>query len=595
MSSLALLLISLQSITAIAGDGLNSQGEFSCSPSETWKFSNLIEPEFIESFELGLKNKMSPVQSFSEAIAYRKMASVDEAKAFSEYWISRSLHRAGLSHIAGFGWSVTAAREVNPRTEGAQRASLECLLEIRDKNPTLDIPEAVFERLKDYPESAVRTRAAGLWARRLISEDYKNPKIESAIALIQAGSPDLSLTQATLEMQKKSYAKAITLLKSFLANKKLPDHLNRYQESASILLSRALYSTGKYADAAVELKKISRSSNELAAAITELAWAHLKAEHLGEAVGAGISLQSGGMKRTFAPEGLMVMAMALNELCQYPEAIKAISLYKKQYEQTFKWLEANHNQTHDWYRLALDFIQKKSSLPPAVVSEWIRSPAFISRQEEINLLIREKEFATKLQKSGATELTAQGNQILAHIQKIRPKVISTLETLKADDTLPEGLRRELASLKDEINHYERLRKGAGPWKMILANHMKRAPKIQEKLVKEINEYIRDKTSRMFSLLDEITDNLQLIEVEIYSGASQDIVWQNAHPDYKKKAKQINESNESEKPSTAWNWGKVEGGLEGQEEVWEDEVGSFKADIVNNCSSREKYMKLRAQK
>lgn len=594
MIALLILLVSSPS-TPAADDGLNSRGEFSCSPSESWKFSEFIEPEFIESFELGLKNKMSPVQSFSEAIAYRKSGSHDEAKAFAEYWISRSLHRAGLSHIAGFGWSVTAAREVNPRTEGAQRASLECLLEIRDKNPTLEIPNNVFERLKDYPESSVRTRAAGVYARRLIAADPKDPKIESIIALMQPDSLDLTLSRGMLELHRKSYAKAISQLKSFLANKKFPEHLIRYQEPAIILLSRALYSTGKYAEAATELKKISKSSNELAQTITELAWAHLKAEHLGEAVGAGISLQSGGMKRTFAPEGLMVMAMALNELCQYPEAIKVISLYKKQYEHTFKWLEANHNQTHDWYRLALDFIQKKSTLPPAVVSEWIRSPAFISRQEEINLLIREKEFATKLQKSGAQELIAQGNQILAHIQKIRPKVISTLETLKADDTLPENLRRELASLKDEINHYERLRRAAGPWKMILANHMKRAPKIQEKLVKEINDYIRDKTSRMFSLLDEITDNLQLIEVEIYSGASQDIVWQNAHPDYKKKARQLNESNESEKPSTAWNWGKVDGGLSGQEEVWEDEVGSFKADIVNNCSSREKYMKLRAQK
>lgn len=577
-----------------AAEEVFSIADSACTLSESWKFGDSLEPEFIQTFEIGQKNKLSPVQSFSEAIAYRKMANGDEAKSFAEYWISKSLHRAGLVHIAQFGWSVVAAREVNPRTEGVQRAALECLLVVRDKNPTIEIPSQVFDRLKDYPASAVRSRAAGVWARQIIGSNATNSNLDDVIKLITPNSEEHLLVTGMQEIQRKSFPQAISKLKLFLAHKKLPEHLEKFREPAQILLSRAYYSTGKYQDAATELKKISRSSNELAQSLTELAWAHLKAENYTDAVGTGISLQSAGMKRTFSPEGLMVMSMALNELCQYPEAIKAISLYKKQYEKAFHWLEQNHNANLNWYGLALEFLQKKSQIPPNVVSEWIRGPGFITRQEEINLLIKEKDYAAKLQKSGATELAEMATQILAHIQKVRPKVISTLETLKADDTLPESLRRELSSLRDEINHYERLRKGAGPWKKILANHMKRAPKIQEKLVREINDQIADKTKRMFTILDEITDNLQLIEVEIYSGASQDIVWQNAHPDYKQKAKQIDDQSQGKKASTDWNWGKVEGGLSGQGEVWEDEVGSFKADVVNNCASKEKYMQIRAQ-
>ncbi|MCM0606406.1 MAG: hypothetical protein KA715_09980 [Xanthomonadaceae bacterium] len=577
-----------------AAEEFYSHAESPCTLSESWKFGEALEPEFVQSFEVGLKNKLSPVQSFSEAIAYRKMGGSDEARSFAEYWISKSLHRAGLTHIAQFGWTVIAAREVNPRTEGIQRASLECLLVVRDKNPTIEIPQQIFDRLKDYPPSPTRSRTAGVWARQIIASPSSNQNLEEVMKLITPNSEEFQLVSGMSELAKKSYSQATIKLKAFLANKKLPEHLDRFKESASILLSRAYYTTGKYQDAVHELKKISRSSNELAQSLTELAWAHLKAENYTDAVGTGISLQSAGMKRTFSPEGLMVMSMALNELCQYPDAIKAISLYKKQYEKAFKWLEKNHNENLNWYQLALEFLQKKSEIPPNVVTEWIRGPGFITRQEEINLLIKEKEFAAKLQKSGAAELNDMGTQILIHIQKIRPKVISTLETLKADETLPEGLRRELNSLREEINHYERLRKGAGPWKKILANHMKRAPRIQEKLVREINDQMADKTKRMFTILDEITDNLQLIEVEIYSGASQDIVWQNAHPDYKGKAKQIDDQNQSKKTSTDWNWGKVEGGLSGQGEVWEDEVGSFKADVVNNCASKEKYMQIRAQ-
>lgn len=590
--SIFILILTLSGRIYAAEDSF-SRAESACTLSETWKFGEALDPEFIESFEVGLKNKLSPVQSFSEAIAYRKMANGDESRTFAEYWISRSLHRAGLVHIAQFGWSFIASREVNSRTEGVQRAALECLLEVKDKNPTIEIPKAVFDRLKDYPASTVRSRAAGALARQLIASGEKDSKLDDVIKLINPASEEFYLVTGMAEIQKKSYQKAISAFKAFLINKKFPEHLERYIESAHILLSRAYYTTGKYPEAVTELKKISRSSNELAQSLTELAWAHLKAENFADAVGTGISLQSAGLKRTFSPEGLMVMAMALNELCQYPEAIKAISLYKKQYEKAYKWLEKNHNENLNWYQLALEFLQKKSQVPPNVVSEWIRGPGFITRQEEINLLIKEKEYAAKLQKAGASELSAMATQILAHIQKVRPKVISTMETLKADDTLPENLKRELISLRKEINHYDRLKKGAGPWKKILANHMKRAPKLQERLVREINTQIADKTQRMFTVLDEITDNLQLIEVEIYSGASQDIVWQNAHPDYKQKAKEIAEQS-AKKANTDWNWGKSEGGLSGQSEVWEDEVGSFKADVLNNCSNREKYIQLKAQ-
>ena len=61
---------------------------------------------------------------------------------------------------------------------------------------------------------------------------------------------------------------------------------------------------------------------------------------------------------------------------------------------------------------------------------------------------------------------------------------------------------------------------------------------EKKLVARINADLDARTLRMLDQLEEIAENVQLIEIEIYNGASHDIIWQNAHPDYKEIAKKM---------------------------------------------------------
>ncbi|MGZ3688034.1 MAG: hypothetical protein ACXVBW_07030, partial [Bdellovibrionota bacterium] len=103
----------------------------------------------------------------------------------------------------------------------------------------------------------------------------------------------------------------------------------------------------------------------------------------------------------------------------------------------------------------------------------------------------------------------------------------------------------------------------------------------------INEDLRARTRHMKAQLDEITENLQLVDAEIFQGASGDIVWQNAHPDYQQVAARI--TKEANKPQNNWDWGRAPSSAG---EIWEDELGSFQADLFDNCSSKEKYLALR---
>jgi hypothetical protein len=147
---------------------------------------------------------------------------------------------------------------------------------------------------------------------------------------------------------------------------------------------------------------IRKSSNELAAALSEQAWAALMAFKLGDAIGAALNLGAGGMRKTFAPEGPMVMAMALNELCQYPESVSAIQAFRKSYESSFRWLSAWAARREPLYPKAAAYLRRQEGAPVRVAGEWVRSPLFLASQDEINLALGERASAAAMARAGAS-------------------------------------------------------------------------------------------------------------------------------------------------------------------------------------------------
>src|SRR5262249_10091304 len=105
-----------------------------------------------------------------------------------------------------------------------------------------------------------------------------------------------------------------------------------------------------------------------------------------------IALQSGGLRTTFAPEALMDAAMALNELCLFPESLQMIQTFRKSYERSYHWLKDHvgknaPKRSEHLYPLALGYLKgdNKKEVPERVASEWIRSPIFQARQQSINV------------------------------------------------------------------------------------------------------------------------------------------------------------------------------------------------------------------
>ena len=584
-----------------------SKADKACTPSEKWTFSDEISGEWREEWSKFLSGSSSPVRGFSEALGLRRQFASGEPKFFAEYWISRALLQGKLHHIAYAGFTKIASydpKEIGAEAHGIQTAAIDCLNRIYELYPSFSVSKAVQGNLKTLISNP-DTRKEPLWefaqnaVRVQLAEGAPKSQVMETMALLKGAGAYESFAQGLYSARHSSHKAAIKELNSFLNNPAIPAVLSKFTDHARLLLARSLYTVGKYNEAGLELQKMKKSSNELATALSELSWAFLMDEKLREAIGTAMNLQAGGLRHTFAPEAPMVMAMALNELCQYPESIRAIDQFKKHYEKPYRWLAKWKSEQTDVYPMAVKFLKKELKVPDRVGTEWVRSPIFISHQDEINLIFKEKTASESLGKSGSAEQKQLGASIKAMAAALKPKIKTARASLKPGQMLPKSIINDLVKLKEQMAHYRRVRTAAAPWHTILGNHNKNLPGLQKGLVTRMNKHLADKNIKMLSQIEEIAENNQLIEIEIYNGASQDIIWQNAHPEYKKMAQQMNTDRKENSAEKVWDWGRAPAQIDDDEgdkvEVWEDELGSFKANLYDNCSSKEKYLAIKRRR
>jgi len=605
---LCVLLLSKEAMAAQSPQAkLSASGDRVCTANERWLFDNsAIKPDTVQVFENFLGKRLQPVQGFAEAMALRKTAGSaesNEMKFFAEYWISRSLLEGKLVHIAYNGFVSIVSRPLTPETAGVQLAALECLEQIYYQYPAVSLPADLGPKMEEYLNYAtafkkkeVVWQSTGILFRSKIADETPSQQYYNSIIKLLAGSGvHENFAKALWAAKQAKHKETVALLEKFLRNTSIPPSLKRYVDYAQIILARSYYALGEFDQASSHLKLVSKSSNELAESLSELSWSYLQEGSYPEAIGTAMNLQAGGLRHTFAPEAPMVMAMALNEICQYPESVKAINIFRKNYEKPYDWLRANpslNSTSEGYYPLAVQYLRKKGTVPERIASEWVRSPLFISNQNEINLLFDEKDFTVKLSHSGAHEQKKLEQDILKNAHELTMKLRSTRKNLQPGQDLPQKLVEKLAELKRNIIHYARLQRAAPKWRTILASYNRRAPQMEGKLIASINQDLSKKTRRMHMQIEEIAENLQLVEVEIYNGASQDIIWQNAHPDYKEAAKKMSDDHQQATADKVWDWGHAPVSNDEYAEVWEDELGSFKANLYDNCSSKDRFLSIR---
>ena len=364
-----------------------------------------------------------------------------------------------------------------------------------------------------------------------------------------------------------------------------------HPDEEHLVLGRKLYKEKKYKESILEFQKVKKTSNLEIDALSDLSWAYLQANQIDDAIGIAMQIRLGALKNTFAPEPIMVAAMALNELCLYPESIRMIRLFLNDYQKTHEWLEKNQN-LNNLYPEVIQALKAKSTLPTKIIGEWIRSAAFQVRQDEINHLIQHPQIISETEKSAILEQKKRTDQLIFEAQEFIKTVKIEKLKLKPNEDLPEILSLQYQRIKNNLRVLSQFYQAAQTWKILSKNYLKQLPQLKNGLIDKVNSDLKVRNKTLLSRLDKIKENVNLIEIEIYNGASQDLIWKNAHRDFEVNQEQIKDDKEKPDSATTWSWGKFNSTELEDSEVWEDEIGSLKADISNQCAKKDKYSKLK---
>jgi tetratricopeptide (TPR) repeat protein len=532
-----------------------------CSSIETWSNGKPLSrtekaPRWIAAYQDFIIGKISLMSAMGEAIQLKRISQLlpdggSYELDFSEYWIGRIFYEMKLDFLA-----VDVMKSVieNSSTAPVINAAWVCLGEIAKRTPDLKAPES-----------------------------RKIPKLAS----------ENDFKSAVAHALSRRHEKAIQSLEAFFARTSSGDlaYIAKHQDDARLILARSYYAKKKWAEAISNFQKVSKTSNRAIEAMSDLSWAYLQSNRINEALGLMMQLRIGSLRNTFAPEPLMVAAIAYNELCHYPDSIRMIHAFINDYAQSFQWLKKNRSYDEAYAEILRSF-KKQSTTPPKIISEWIKSPIFIVRQTEINELIDQpKRIDLFSNKSQAEREQLTKDFIDNSKQFVKELKVAKLRLKPGQDLNPDWGSRH-RELKKKIRELSRFFRAQKIWKNISKNYVSRIPKIRTSLVNKINKELKVRNAALLVRLEEIRENSNLIEIEIYQGASRDMIWKNANPDFDPKKVDV-EVKDDDKPKT-WTWGRYSASEMETAEIWEDELGAVQTDLTDRCKQKEKYQNVKMQ-
>jgi len=547
-----------------------------CTTSEKWSEIALNKVWSARYTEFS-KGQLSPVEGMAFAQQLRKESDSRFGDIFSEYWLAHALMRSGHFPLAEMGLERVLTRLPQEKEYDDLRvASFQCLGILHHTYSSRHVSRALYSSLQALPSGEDKDYWLFRWA-------IEQGQHRSSLKQMSADSQFSSALQALGSYEDQEWSKAATQMDAYLAQPTVHAYAKSETELWKIFAGRVHYSASSFSKAISYWNGVDKRSNELVQALTELAWAQLKSGRYNDAIGTALSLQTGWLQNTYSPEGLMVMSMAFNETCHYPEAMRATELLRQQYNPVRDWLKENKKLSGTaLYEELVKAMKKQSKAPYRLTSEWIRSSRFISRQGEVNALLkmgdRSKEVlvvAKKRQKERVVELLKLVRDLKNDVTSARKSDPSKLE-------FPEWINVKLDTLRGRIEEYDALRSFAPMWKQAEKANQKMSATRRSDLIKAIAAHVAQTNERVLGQIEDVYENLQFVEVEIYQGATQDMIFTNSHPDYNKKMAALKAKEGYRLKANELNWGQISTEELGQSEIWEDELGGFKADLPNKC-------------
>ena len=555
------LALALLANTSEAAETPFAQSVHACESKEDWTLGARFPKDLQGEFEKSMSGSRSWAEQMISSNAAKRKGNAPEFLVLNRFWIGHAMWQAGLLHAAKRSFETALLFAPDENTQGLQIASLSCLNQIRRLAGHLTPDPKTASMLAKF-QSAYFTASdrsiyleavSAILRAQILDEKTQTPEFETLKAALvsHGGMVHWDFLQGLIASKAQATPQAIAALERFVGAPNRPAEVLGWDEEANLLLARSHFKLGHFSSANKVYKKIDRKSNWVTDALMEMAWTHLQSGSYAGSIGIAADLLSGSLAKTFAPEASMVMAMSFVELCQYPSAFQSLQRFRQDYRETYKWLKDWDQQKgqpnyRDLYRAVNEYLKNQNSIPDPLGTEWIRSATFISRQEEINSL-------------------KQANRKIPELLK-QIADLEGADAARGQGHLFEGLQRVL---REAFSHNESRVAAA---------------------VTAIREDLALTNTRMLKTLSEVAQNDSLIEIEMLQGASQEMLWNQTHPEFQALVdKMENGKIEPKKMDGTWDWGRAPAATRSKEaEVWEDEMGQLRAHAENLCEKMREY-------
>ena len=499
-----------------------------CVRSVSWDNDNDIPAKWKTLFKATIAQAKTTSINMKGVWTLREEEKIPKRTIFLNQWLGMQLIKASLPFEAFEILQESVLKFSDAANLGTLRESVACLGELKRFFPSLNADPHLLEvflklaPLTSKAESASFGSAIFPFAIARIGEAASKellPKIMTSVK--DSNEAPYKALRALLAAQTADTNAALTNIKQ------LEPDLRKWHPSLfdaiQILNGQLQYTNGNFDGAIGAWGRIGPESNFFAEAVRGTSWAQLSLNKYSSAVGSAYNLIVGPLQNTFQPDAYLIIAIALNEVCDYPRAMETIKTYKRAYGKAHLWLEDWQKTKPAIYPQLAKFLKGNSEVPVFIGLEWAKNPFFLATQEAINEIFSERSELTQLK-----------------------------------SILPKG-----APFQGFVEHR-------------YAENISR----EKRIVMAINVVLESETLKMQRTLDKVSDEIQLVHADVLSSVGEKMIVDNAGTSLATKKQKVEQA--SKKSASVWDWGNISMDDDREPEFWSDELGYLKAEAKNQC-------------
>ncbi|MCB0351471.1 MAG: hypothetical protein KDD38_09825, partial [Bdellovibrionales bacterium] len=470
------------------------------------------------------------------------------------------------------------------------------------------VPDAITNLVEDLPreyDAKVATAIKGLKNTNLIPAAAKD---NMNFVLARAAHEKSSYAEATKYAAKVSesskryrdaryiygialYAQkklkesemALLALRDWMVKKNKGD--KNIEALIAVNLARMRFTQARYQAAHDEYMKVPKDHPLWVQALVEQGWAQLSVDDAEGAIGNMYSLHSPYFKSVFTPESWVVRTIGYIDICQYGDAYKTLTKLEQLHggwKSSVDRYRTSKKKPLEYYDTVKNYIRGRSDqdidgLPHQVIREIARQRGFLNAQGAINVLedeIAQYAHIYRLIKKDQLDLVAKVEASKKRLVKINEdlnKIKSNPDLVKFKNEWSAQKRNEerlVRSYNYQKVVYEVARKGfVGLKNKAFTRIESDKGNFRTLAGKELMSHLKDIQTR----IGNIVEGNEFLRYEIFSGSGENIRYQvsgGTTADAKRIPANI-------KPQKILNW-------EFDGEYWEDEIGSYRSTLKNNC-------------